>query len=146
MMVRSAIMASLIASPAFADCASVEDAFLSFLTDRYGNESSEATIFADGPTADRWGIAASMYISASDHLLRHAIPGRIPFILLDELGDPDDLAKTAEVALMAEDAALCLRPTGTPMIIGDRDMGAQFDETHNEVLREEIRTFAEGLL
>lgn len=131
---------------ALAACPAAETEFAAFLEQRYGSDSPEVEIFADGETPDRWGIAASLYIAAADQLLLHAIPGRIPFLLLEEPDDPEALAETARVALLAEDAALCLRPDDGPMMIGDRDMGAQFDETHIPVMREEIRNFAEGLL
>ncbi|MEM9343080.1 MAG: hypothetical protein AAGA87_08550 [Pseudomonadota bacterium] len=141
------VVSVLAATPAaLAECAEAEAEFAAFLEQRYGAESSDATIFASGPIADRWGIAASSYISFADQLLVYAIPGRIPFILIDDFGRADELAETARVALVAEVVAMCLRPVGTPMIIGDRDMGAQFDETHSDVRRDAIRTFAESLL
>lgn len=142
-----AIVASLVASPAaLAECAEAEANFAAFLDQRYGRDSSDAKTFAGGPLADRWGIAASSYISFADQLLIYVIPGRIPFILLDDFGRAEEFAETARVALIAETVSMCLRPAGTPMIIGDHDMGAHFDETRNPVFREAFREFAEGLI
>ena len=151
----TAILVSLLTpAMALADCIGSEQAFLGWLAERYGPNSAEVRDMRDGSVETQWGLAAATYISMANAALLYATEESLeadgPYELKPDLGEyapsEGDLAELARLLMLSEDVATCLRPDGRPMIIGDQDMGAQFDDTHPDAHRAAIRAFAESLL
>jgi len=150
MQLAAAISLVLAPTLALADCASEEAALTAWFEARYGADSREVTEMRTGSLETRWGLAVATYISTTNPLLSVTSDDSDTLVLREDLGPyaptADDLAAIARVLFLAEDTVTCLRPDGGPMMIGERDMGAQFDETHPEPVRAAIRAFAESLL